>query len=164
MNSMKLVLPSHFISWINSFSDISRKWVLPNMIRAVNWKKTPSNAVTPQCQSQFTSKMKANAVPRLLSSLVWTDQYNECNGITSFMEFMSKYSVGIHFNCWLWNSISVYDCSQQCVCQKFYWSLKPIKYSTRPETLRPDSAIDGAVIVWKKSSKTGAQGGCALTS
>ena len=27
-------------------------------------------------------------VPRLLSSLVWIDQYNECNGMTSFMEFM----------------------------------------------------------------------------
>ena len=48
------------------------------------------NAVTPQRQSQFTSKMKANAVPRLLSSLVWIDQYNECNGMTSFMEFMSN--------------------------------------------------------------------------
>ena len=33
-------------------------------------KKTPNDAVTPQCQSQFTPKMKANAVPRLLSSLV----------------------------------------------------------------------------------------------
>ena len=48
MNSMKLVIPLHFISW----------------------KKTPSDAVTPQRQSQFTPKMKANAVPRLLSSLV----------------------------------------------------------------------------------------------
>ena len=33
--------------------------------------------------------MKANAVPRLLSSLVWIDQYNECNRMTSFMEFMT---------------------------------------------------------------------------
>ena len=66
MNSMKLVIPFHFISW----------------------KKTPNDAVTPQRQSQFTPKMKANAVPRWLSSLVWTDQDNECNGITSFMEFM----------------------------------------------------------------------------
>ena len=33
-------------------------------------KKTPNGAVTPQRQSQFTPKMKANAVPRLLSSLV----------------------------------------------------------------------------------------------
>ena len=33
-------------------------------------KKTPNDAVTPQRQSQFTPKMKANAVPRLLSSLV----------------------------------------------------------------------------------------------
>ena len=48
MNSMKLVIPLHFI---------------PR-------KKTPNDAVTPQRQSQFTPKMKANAVPRLLSSLV----------------------------------------------------------------------------------------------
>ena len=40
-------------------------------------------------KSQFTPKMKANAVPRLLSSLAWIDQYDECNGMTSFMEFMS---------------------------------------------------------------------------
>ena len=33
-------------------------------------KKTPNDDVTPRCQSQFTPKMKANAVPRLLSSLV----------------------------------------------------------------------------------------------
>ena len=33
-------------------------------------KKTPNYAVTPYGQSQFTPKMKANAVPRLLSSLV----------------------------------------------------------------------------------------------
>ena len=33
-------------------------------------KKTTNDAVTPQRQSQFTPKMKANAVPRLLSSLV----------------------------------------------------------------------------------------------
>ena len=32
---------------------------------------------------QFTPKMKANAVPHLLWSLVWIDQYNECNGMTS---------------------------------------------------------------------------------
>ena len=44
--------------------------------------------MTPLRQSQFTPKMKANAVLHLLSSLVWIDQYNECNGITIFMEFM----------------------------------------------------------------------------
>ena len=48
MNSMKLVFPLHFISR----------------------KKTPNDAVTPQRQSQFTPKMKANAVLHLLSSLV----------------------------------------------------------------------------------------------
>ena len=47
-NSTKLVIPLHFISW----------------------KKTPNDVVKPQRQSQFTPKMKANAVPRLLSSLV----------------------------------------------------------------------------------------------
>ena len=49
MNAVKLVIPLHFIP---------RK------------KKTTNDAVTPLCQSQFTPKMKANAVPRLLSSLV----------------------------------------------------------------------------------------------
>ena len=33
-NSMKIVIPLHFISWKNSFSDMSRKCILPNMIRA----------------------------------------------------------------------------------------------------------------------------------
>ena len=60
MNTVKLVIPLHFIAL----------------------KQTPNDAVTPQRQSQFTPKMKANAVPRLLSSLVWNDQYNECNGMT----------------------------------------------------------------------------------
>ena len=54
------------------------------------------------CTGQFTPKMKANAEPRLLSSLVWIDsgvvesQHRleslfheiECNGMTNFMEFM----------------------------------------------------------------------------
>ena len=48
MNSMKLVIPLCF----------------------VHEKNTPNDAVTPQRQSQLTPKMKANAVPRLLSSLV----------------------------------------------------------------------------------------------
>ena len=47
-------------------------------------KKTPNNALTPQCQ--FTPKMKANAVPHLLSSLVWIDHYSECNGMMSLMD------------------------------------------------------------------------------
>ena len=71
MNSLKSVIPLLFISW----------------------EKTPNDAVTPQRQSQFTPKMKANAVPRLLSSLVRIDQYNECNGMTSFMQFkISQYT------------------------------------------------------------------------
>ena len=36
-------------------------------------KKTPNDAVTPQRHCQFAPKMKANAVPRFLSSLVWID-------------------------------------------------------------------------------------------
>ena len=66
MNSLKLVIPSRFISW----------------------KETPNDVVTPQRQSHFTPKMKANAVPCLLSSLMWIDQYNKCNGMTGFMESM----------------------------------------------------------------------------
>ena len=66
MNFMKIVVPLHLILL----------------------KKTPNDAVKPPHQSQFTPKMKANAVPRLLSSLVWIDQYNKCYGMTSFMEFM----------------------------------------------------------------------------
>ena len=45
---------------------------------------------------QFTPKMNANAIPRLLSSLVWIDQYNDCNGMTSFMESMKLVKVSHH--------------------------------------------------------------------
>ena len=48
LNSMKLVIPLHLHFM----------------------KKTPSDAVMQQRQSQFTPKMKANADSRLLSSLV----------------------------------------------------------------------------------------------
>ena len=51
------------------------------------------------CTGQFTPKMKANAEPHLLSSLVWIDsgvvvsqhrlESLFSNGMTSFMEFMS---------------------------------------------------------------------------
>ena len=55
------------------------------------------------CTGQFTPKMKANAEPRLLSSLVWIDQYSECNGVTSFMEFITEQDGGdsptSHFTC-----------------------------------------------------------------
>ena len=57
MNSMQTCKSVTFYIMKNSFSDVSRKWILPNMIRTVN-------------QGQFTTKMKANAVSRLLSSLV----------------------------------------------------------------------------------------------
>ena len=48
MNSMKIIILLQFISL----------------------KKTPNDAVTLQRQSQFTPQMKANAISRLLSSLV----------------------------------------------------------------------------------------------
>ena len=51
------------------------------------------------CSGQFTPKMTANAEPRLLSSLVWIDQYNECNGMTSFMEFMIWWYQYVIFRC-----------------------------------------------------------------
>ena len=60
--------------------------------------------MTPQRQSQFTPKMKANAVLHLLSSLVWIDQYNECNGMISFMEFSSSL--------WFWSNP---DCTKGCL-------------------------------------------------
>ena len=33
MKSTKVSIPIHFISWVSSFSDISRKCIFPNMIR-----------------------------------------------------------------------------------------------------------------------------------
>ena len=62
------------------------------------------------CTGQFTPKMKANAIPRLLSSLAWIDQYNECNGMTSFMEFMSW--VSPDFSSPLNNSNKLKSCRQ----------------------------------------------------
>ena len=49
------------------------------MYFAKKWLRRLTNAATPQRQSQFTPKMKANAESRLLSSLVWIDHYNEYN-------------------------------------------------------------------------------------
>ena len=71
---------SSLMSWI--------PWNLSFRYIFLHEKKTPNSAVTPLRQSQFTPKMKANTVPHLLSSLVWIDQYNECNRMTSFMDFM----------------------------------------------------------------------------
>ena len=81
------------ISWI--------PWNLSFRYILFHEKKTPNDAVTSQCQSQFTPKMKANAVPRLLSSLVWIDQYNQRNGMTSFMEFMRSefYKIRLDHQC-----------------------------------------------------------------
>ena len=74
MSSLKTCPSVTFYFMKISFSDIDRKWILPNMIRVAN-------------QSQFTPKMKANAVSRLLSSLVWIDQYYECNRLTALIIF-----------------------------------------------------------------------------
>ena len=57
---MKFVLQFLFSLFMNSV-----KLVIP--LRFISYKNTPNDAVTPQRQSQFTPKMKANAVPRLLS-------------------------------------------------------------------------------------------------
>ena len=52
------------------------KFVLP--LYLILWKKTPNDTVTPQRQSQFTAKMKANTVPHLLSSF-WCELTNTMN-------------------------------------------------------------------------------------
>ena len=93
MKSLKLVIPSRFMK--NSFSDIGRKWILPNMIRA--------GTDCTDCNGQFTPKMKANAVSRLLSSLVGIDQCNRLPALIIFAkmhfllisenEFFMKYNV-----------------------------------------------------------------------
>ena len=84
------------------------KIIIP--LHLISRKKTPNDAVTPQRQSQFTPKMKANAVSRLLSSLVWIDQYNESNGMTNFMEFIRSVGQWILSVClWVVN-MSIYCC------------------------------------------------------
>ena len=40
-------------------------------------------------KNNWAKKRNAKVVNYENSSLVWIDQYNECNGMTSFMEFMS---------------------------------------------------------------------------
>ena len=62
MNSKKTCPSVTYYFMKISFSDIDRKWILPNMIRA--------GTDCTYSIDQFTPKMKANAKPRLLSSLV----------------------------------------------------------------------------------------------
>ena len=69
-----------FISWKNSFSDISRECILYQIWLGRLTDCTDRNG-------QFTPKMKANAVSRLLSSLVWIDHCNECNRLTALIIF-----------------------------------------------------------------------------
>ena len=73
MKSMKLVIPLHFIWEKNLFSDISRKCILTNMIGAVTVVTTPI----------IFGKMHF----LLLSENEFFHQI-ECNGMTSFMDFM----------------------------------------------------------------------------
>ena len=77
-----------------------------------HWSWIPWNLSFPYIQStgQFTPKMKANAEPRLLSSLVWIDSgvvvsqhslesfFHEikCNRMTSFMEYMLRWPKARH--------------------------------------------------------------------
>ena len=102
-------------------------------------------------QSQFTSKMKANAVSRLLSSLVWIDQYNECNQLTALIifgkiHFLLNQKMSFSWNkTWrnykfAWNSCSLYNSSShnliiqspiaqlehqyQKIMQEFCWHCK----------------------------------------
>ena len=83
MYSMKLVIPFHFmreVHSVNLFSDISRKCILPNMYERGNdypyhiWQNAPPEI----SEHEFTHEMK-------------------CNGMTTFMEFMT-----IAFHCSMW--------------------------------------------------------------
>ena len=65
MDSMKLLIPSHFISW----------------------KKTQKMLLHCKVRVNSHQRWKVSVVPHLLSSLL-IYQYNKCNGITSLMEFM----------------------------------------------------------------------------
>ena len=66
----KLVIPSRFISWKNSFSDINRKCILPNKIGAV------------------TAPILFGKMHFLLISANWFTREITVIGMTSFMEFM----------------------------------------------------------------------------
>ena len=65
-----LLFVTAFLLRIPSRTDVlnSMKIVIP--LHSISLKETPNDVVTPQRPSKFTPKMKANAVPRLLSSLV----------------------------------------------------------------------------------------------
>ena len=116
------------MSWWVTFTfateiyDMNYSWIPWNLsFRYILFheKITPDDAARPQLQSQLTPKMKANAVLHLLSSSVWIDQYNECNGMTSFMEFMSWVTFTIVlFKKSITNSITN---SYLSLC----WSMKP---------------------------------------
>ena len=68
MNSMKLVIPLHFISW----------------------KKDSKRCCDTTTPESIHTKDESKCSSHLSSSLVWIDQYNECNGMTSFKEFKNR--------------------------------------------------------------------------
>ena len=108
----------------------SRAWISWNLsFRYILFheQKAPNDAVTPQLQSQFTPKMKANAVPRLLSSLVWIDQYNECNGMTGFMEFMGRCSSQRGYLCFYCRKLII--CSQNQLPQLHTYCTHSMEHS-----------------------------------
>ena len=91
MNSMKLVNPLHFISWKNSFSDISRKCILPNMIGAVNSHQRWCSAfafIFGVNWLWLTSPIIFGKMHFLLISENLFFHEIKCNEMTSFMEFM----------------------------------------------------------------------------
>ena len=71
MTSIKLVIQSHFLSWKNSFSDIDRKYILPNKIRA---------------GTALIISSKMHFLP--ISCNVLYSQVIKRDGKTSFMDFM----------------------------------------------------------------------------
>ena len=90
------------------------------------------------CQSQFTPKMKANTSPRLHLSLVWIDQYNECNGMTSFMEFMGRRNLRLQRA-----GCPTDNCLANCGCPAQYLVVsdnrKPLISNTEFSSLQKDT-------------------------
>ena len=112
--------------------------------------KTPNDAVTPQHQSQFTPKMKENVILHLLSSLVWINQYNECNRMTSLMEFMhcTQDLYKPHFDLHIYVILTWYDLSP---------SISDLTHSPNKTSSQPDmdtTAISQDFTVYLTTSGT----------
>ena len=79
MNSMKLLIPLHFILW-------------KKRLQTMLWHHN--------VRVNSHQRWKQTAVQHLRSSLVWIDHYNQCNGMRSFMEFMGmEVGVAVFFLC-----------------------------------------------------------------